>query len=85
MTKLTYAAMKAALENNYGCKYLGSISPPPYCSDMDMPDSYRSPDGQYFSVPQPTDGPHYHDFVLPMLVEKYKLKIINAAYIATRE
>jgi hypothetical protein len=71
--------MQASLVNIYGCKYEGSAVAPPYCSEMDMPDYYRAPDGKPFSVPQP-DGLHYDDFILPMLIEKHDLQVVNSAY-----
>lgn len=87
MPKLTYAAMRSTLENNYGCKNMGSVLPPPYRSEMDMPDTYRSPDGDFFSLSQPEDdgGLHYHDFILPMLIEKYELVLINKAQVVNQE
>lgn len=85
MLRLNYSSMRATLENNYGCIYIGSVAPPPYCSEMDMPDTYRTPEGKYFSVSQPEDNGFYHDFILAMLIEKHELKLISAVYVVNKD
>ncbi len=73
-TPLNYEGLKAYLIEACKCTYEGKVFPPPYTSEDDMPDLYKSPKGVVFLVPLPNqDNGLYDDFIIDEVLLRNQL------------